>query len=35
MFSPGDGLFIPPGAASAHRGVTITPGTRLILVEDV
>jgi hypothetical protein len=33
-FSAGDGLFIPPGAASAHRGVAITPGTRLILVED-
>ena len=33
-FSAGDGLFIPPGAASAHRGVTITPGTRLVMVED-
>jgi quercetin dioxygenase-like cupin family protein len=33
-FSAGDGLFIPPGKASAHRGVTIEPGTRLILVED-
>jgi hypothetical protein len=33
-FSAGDGLFIPPGAANAHRGVVITPGTRLVLVED-
>lgn len=33
-FSAGDGLFIPPGPSSAHHGVTITPGTRLILVED-
>lgn len=33
-FSAGDGLFIPAGAASAHRGVTIEPGTRLIMVED-
>jgi quercetin dioxygenase-like cupin family protein len=30
----GDGLFIPPGDASAHRGVCITPGTRLLMVED-
>lgn len=34
-FSAGDGLFIPAGTASSHRGVTIVPGTRLILVEDV
>ena len=34
-FSAGDGLFIPPGAASSHRGLAITPGTRLIMVEDV
>lgn len=33
-FSAGDGLFIPSGAASAHRGVSITPGTRLLMVED-
>ena len=33
-FSAGDGLFIPPGKANAHRGVTIEPVTRLILVED-
>jgi quercetin dioxygenase-like cupin family protein len=34
-FAAGDGLFLPPGAASAHRGVSITPGTRLVMVEDV
>jgi quercetin dioxygenase-like cupin family protein len=34
-FAAGDGLFIPPGAANAHRAVTITPGTRLVMVEDV
>jgi len=34
-FSAGDGLFIPPGAASSHRGLSITPGTRLVIVEDV
>lgn len=33
-FSAGDGLFILAGAENAHRGLTITPGTRLILVED-
>ena len=34
-FSTGDGLFIPSGAASAHRAISITPGTRLLMVEDV
>jgi hypothetical protein len=33
-FGKGDGLFIPAGTASAHRAVTITPGTRLVMVED-
>ena len=33
-FSAGDGLFIPPGAATAHRGLTIAPRTRLLMVED-
>ena len=33
-FAAGDGLFIPPGDASAHRVVRITPGTRLLMVED-
>ncbi len=31
----GDGLFIPSGVASQHRGIFITPGTRLVMVEDV
>jgi quercetin dioxygenase-like cupin family protein len=34
-FTAGDGLFIPSGAATAHRGVTIQPGTRLLMIEDV
>jgi quercetin dioxygenase-like cupin family protein len=34
-FSAGDGLFIPSGAASAHRGVTIEPGTQLVMVENI
>ena len=34
-FAAGDGLFLPPGAAAAHRGVAISPGTRLVMVEDV
>jgi len=33
-FAAGDGLFIPPGAATAHRGVSIVPGTRLFMVEE-
>jgi len=33
-FAAGDGLFIPAGEASAHRGMSIIPGTRLIMVED-
>jgi hypothetical protein len=28
-------IFILPGSANAHRGLAITPGTRLILVEDI
>jgi quercetin dioxygenase-like cupin family protein len=34
-FSAGDGLFIPAGSPSAHRAVSIIPGTRLIMVEDI
>jgi quercetin dioxygenase-like cupin family protein len=34
-FKAGDGLFIPSGSASAHRAVSIIPGTRLIMVEDI
>jgi len=33
-FKAGDGLFIPPGAASKHRSVAISSGTRLLMVED-
>ena len=34
-FAAGDGLFIPPGAATRHRGMNIAPGTRLLMVEDL
>jgi quercetin dioxygenase-like cupin family protein len=34
-FAAGDGLFIPSGADSQHRAVSIVPGTRLLMVEDV
>jgi quercetin dioxygenase-like cupin family protein len=34
-FRTGDGLFIPAGAAAAHRSVTIVPGTRLLMVEEL
>ena len=34
-FSAGDGLFIPSGAASKHRSVSIAAGTRLLMVEDL
>jgi ethanolamine utilization protein EutQ (cupin superfamily) len=34
-FQAGDGLFIPSGAASKHRSVSITSGTQLLMVEDV
>src|SRR5689334_15934631 len=34
-FAAGDGLFIPSGPASAHRATCITPGTRLLMVEDI
>src|SRR5262245_45840434 len=33
-FSEGDGLFIPSGGSSAHRARSITPGTRLVMVEE-
>lgn len=35
QFAAGDGLFIPPGAVTQHRPVTIEPGTRLLMVEDL
>lgn len=34
-FAAGDGLFIPSGRSSAHRAVSIIPGTQLVMVEDV
>ena len=34
-FATGDGLFLPAGEASRHRAVSIVPGTRLLMVEDV
>jgi quercetin dioxygenase-like cupin family protein len=34
-FEAGDGLFIPSGAASKHRSVHISPGTQLLMVEDL
>lgn len=34
-FLAGDGLFIPSGVADRHRAVSIAPGTRLLMIEDV
>ena len=34
-FKSGDGLFIPAGAASKHKAVEISPGTQLLMVEDL
>ena len=34
-FKAGDGLFIPAGAASKHKAVAISPGTQLLMVEDL
>ena len=34
-FSEGDGIFIPSGQSSAHRATSITPGTRLVMVEEI
>jgi quercetin dioxygenase-like cupin family protein len=33
-YGPGDGIFLPAGQDSAHKGVNIEPGTRLLMVED-
>jgi ethanolamine utilization protein EutQ (cupin superfamily) len=33
-FEAGDGLFIPSGAASKHRAVAISAGTKLLMIED-
>jgi hypothetical protein len=35
VLAAGDGLFIPSGAEHSHKALTITPGTRLVMVEDV
>jgi quercetin dioxygenase-like cupin family protein len=34
-FAEGDGIFIPSGQSSAHRATSITPGTRLVMVEEI
>ena len=34
-FTTGDGLFIPAGATTRHRGMNIEPGTVLLMVEDL
>ncbi len=34
-YSEGSGIFITPGAETAHKARSITPVVRLILVEDV
>ena len=33
-YPEGSGIFIPPGASSAHKARSLTPVTRLVLVED-
>ena len=35
LYPQGSGIFIPRGAASAHKARSITPLVRLILVEDI
>lgn len=34
-FAAGDGLVIPSGPELRHRAVTITRGTRLLMIEDL
>jgi quercetin dioxygenase-like cupin family protein len=34
-FPEGSGIFIPPGAATGHKGRSVTPSVLLFLVEDV
>jgi quercetin dioxygenase-like cupin family protein len=34
-YPEGSGVFIPPGAASAHKARAVTPVVRFILVEDI
>jgi quercetin dioxygenase-like cupin family protein len=31
----GDGIFIPSGQATAHKACSITPGTRIVMVEEI
>jgi quercetin dioxygenase-like cupin family protein len=35
FYTEGDGIFIPSGPSSAHRARSITPGTRLVMVEEI
>src|SRR5262245_10754808 len=34
-YAEGDGIFIPSGPLSAHKARSITPGTRLVIVEEI
>jgi quercetin dioxygenase-like cupin family protein len=34
-YRPGEGIFIPAGAHSAHKARSLTPVVRLVLVEDI
>ncbi len=34
-YPEGSGIFIPPGQAGAHKARSLSPVTRLVLVEDV
>jgi quercetin dioxygenase-like cupin family protein len=34
-YAEGDGIFIPSGQSSAHKACSITPGTRLVMVEEI
>ena len=34
-YSPGSGIFIPPGTLTKHKARSITPSAQLFLVEDV
>lgn len=35
VYPQGSGIFIPAGAATAHKARSVTPVVRLVLVEDV
>lgn len=35
VFSPGDGIFIPPGEQHRHMGTALTDIVRVVFVEDV